>query len=390
MLYVNDSSRVWHVAKTGSDSNSGHAGQYPVNLASDAKLTIGAAVSAAADGDTIIIWPGDYAEAVNASSKSLRITGMHKAKTRIVPASGTPLSVGNDSWVANLSLIGPSSGGNIGLSIPNKSNVTIENCYAYGPTDGLYISAGSHLRFIRCHFSSVWDGANMGPCSNAYVEGCLFETTGGANNSHALQLPGSGIYRDCIFSASSSTSSSNPLGAVELGSAGTILAVFKNCCFLTSASSGRTGDVYGLKTNQANSAAVLNGCLLNTVGPGASGGPKDLYNVLGSIIVNGCRYLTQSGTIIQGDSGWSNAMATALFTNGPANKLKIDSGGRVEAASIQGVSAESLQKAAKMLLNKAVQDKLTGAIRYYDDDGQAVILTHTPVENESSMTRTVS
>jgi len=44
----------------------------------------------------------------------------------------------------------------------------------------------------------------------------------------------------------------------------------------------------------------------------------------------------------------------------------------------------------KMLANKAIQNKSTGAIDYYDDDGQTVILTHTPTDDESSMTRTPS
>lgn len=43
--------------------------------------------------------------------------------------------------------------------------------------------------------------------------------------------------------------------------------------------------------------------------------------------------------------------------------------------------------AAKMLINKAVQDKQTGEIKYYDDDGQTVVLTHTPEEGESQITR---
>jgi len=49
-----------------------------------------------------------------------------------------------------------------------------------------------------------------------------------------------------------------------------------------------------------------------------------------------------------------------------------------------------VEKAAKMLINKAVQDKVTGVIDYYDDDGQSVILTHTPADTESSITRTPS
>jgi len=47
-------------------------------------------------------------------------------------------------------------------------------------------------------------------------------------------------------------------------------------------------------------------------------------------------------------------------------------------------------KAAQMLVNKAVQDKLTGAIDYYDDDGSTKILTHTPTDGESTITRTPS
>jgi hypothetical protein len=44
----------------------------------------------------------------------------------------------------------------------------------------------------------------------------------------------------------------------------------------------------------------------------------------------------------------------------------------------------------KILANKAVQNKVTGAIEYYDDDGQTVVLTHTPTDGQSSITRTPS
>jgi hypothetical protein len=44
--------------------------------------------------------------------------------------------------------------------------------------------------------------------------------------------------------------------------------------------------------------------------------------------------------------------------------------------------------ADKLLANKAVQDKTTGQIKYYDDDGQTVILTHTPDDAEATITRT--
>lgn len=44
--------------------------------------------------------------------------------------------------------------------------------------------------------------------------------------------------------------------------------------------------------------------------------------------------------------------------------------------------------ALKILVNKAIQNKTTGAINYYDDDGETIILTHTPTDGESIITRT--
>ena len=44
----------------------------------------------------------------------------------------------------------------------------------------------------------------------------------------------------------------------------------------------------------------------------------------------------------------------------------------------------------KLLANKAVQNKATGEIKYYDDDGQTILLTHTPVDEAATITRTPS
>jgi hypothetical protein len=42
----------------------------------------------------------------------------------------------------------------------------------------------------------------------------------------------------------------------------------------------------------------------------------------------------------------------------------------------------------KLLANKAVQNKSSGQIKYYDDDGQTVLLTHTPTDSTATTTRT--
>jgi hypothetical protein len=44
--------------------------------------------------------------------------------------------------------------------------------------------------------------------------------------------------------------------------------------------------------------------------------------------------------------------------------------------------------ADKLLANKAVQNKPSGQIKYYDDDGQTVLLTHTSTDAVATITRT--
>lgn len=41
----------------------------------------------------------------------------------------------------------------------------------------------------------------------------------------------------------------------------------------------------------------------------------------------------------------------------------------------------------KLLANKAVQNKLSGQIKYFDDDGQTILVTLTPSEDQVSVTR---
>ena len=49
-----------------------------------------------------------------------------------------------------------------------------------------------------------------------------------------------------------------------------------------------------------------------------------------------------------------------------------------------------IETAVKMLINKAVQTKTTGAVVYYDDDGETPLLTLTPTDSEIDITRTPS
>jgi hypothetical protein len=69
--------------------------------------------------------------------------------------------------------------------------------------------------------------------------------------------------------------------------------------------------------------------------------------------------------------------------------VPFDSNGGVDVTKI-GSDADlvaSLEKAVKVLVNKAVQSKSSGEIVYYDDDGVTELVTHTPVESENCLTR---
>jgi hypothetical protein len=349
MPYINDSSRVWHVAKTGNDGNSGHAGQYPVNLVNDAKLTIGAAVGAASSGDTIIVWPGDYSENVNLGTKELSLTGTSRTKVRINPSSGSPLSFGSGCVIKGICGVGASI---YGMNATNAENVVIEDCYAYGPTDGLYMTQSNRkIRLLRSWFKSAWDGVNLNGCDDVFAEGCVFESTGGGNAGAALKQPGGGIYRDCCFVAKASAASGNHLLGMHINSlSSNQQIVVVNCKFTIEGYSYRTGQVSGIWTGLNGVKVVVDNCVFRVAGDTASS-VVDIRASSGLAVVSGCAYTTTEGNV----------------------KI-VDSAGL-------------LARAAKMLLNKAEQNKLTGEIRYYDDDGVTAILTHTPNENESSFTR---
>ena len=65
----------------------------------------------------------------------------------------------------------------------------------------------------------------------------------------------------------------------------------------------------------------------------------------------------------------------------PADSDELLAGRKIIWTGIAELTAD------KILVNKAVQDKSTGAIDYYDDDGQTIILTHNPTDDQLSVSR---
>jgi hypothetical protein len=66
------------------------------------------------------------------------------------------------------------------------------------------------------------------------------------------------------------------------------------------------------------------------------------------------------------------------------DKLEVD----IKQINGAAQSATNLDKAVKAIVNKAIQNKSTGKIDYYDDNGTTIILTHTPTDAATEITRT--
>jgi len=66
----------------------------------------------------------------------------------------------------------------------------------------------------------------------------------------------------------------------------------------------------------------------------------------------------------------------------PADSDNLVGGGEIVWSGVGEVTSD------KLLANKAVQNKSTGEIKYYDNDGQTVLLTHTPTDAAATITRT--
>ena len=75
-----------------------------------------------------------------------------------------------------------------------------------------------------------------------------------------------------------------------------------------------------------------------------------------------------------------------VFLQAGANPADGDSFITGEEIAWSGTGAVT---AEKLLANRAVQDKPSGQIKYYDDDGQTVLLKHTPTDAAATITRTL-
>jgi hypothetical protein len=112
--------------------------------------TIGSALSAASDGDTIVIAPGTYDEVLTISNNKLHIIGMNKETTIITRANSDVInfSTSTDVILENLtvSLTAPTVVRNM-ITASNGAEVVIDNCnLEFTMTVGTSGTSGSALK----------------------------------------------------------------------------------------------------------------------------------------------------------------------------------------------------------------------------------------------------
>ncbi len=403
-FWLGDSANVIHVSKSGNDSNGGVAQQYPVSLASDSKLTIGSALSACPDGGTIVIWPGEYAEQVDidSASKSIRLVGTHRYKCMISQSSAGDVVTGYDQCVfENLSIIQTGTGK--ALVVDDETKVVGCDVISSG-IDGLYGCSKKRVKIKNCYVFSSYDSVYLG--NEGLIEDSLIVTDG--------CYPGSGIARAvCTNDATRDVIVRNST-LIAQPSYGKATSPFPDLY-----ESDR--DLYCIKTART---AVLDNCVLVASDYKPGGAHADSYAAGDSFCVNGVQCLVASNCSFLSwtDQNEQDTTAYGLHnTNGQVQNGRFSVMGQTaswalyttatnkvyllntcyDAASIgSGVELKAVPDAdggvevsgkaltaAKILANKAVQNKSTGAIAYYDDDGQTVIMTHTPSDGESSIVR---
>lgn len=204
-----DSVNVWHVSKAGNDANGGHAQQYPVGLAADAKLTIAAAVAAAAAGDTVIVWPGTYTEAITLPV-ALNLVGVNKQSCIInSTTANVPLTIGaagSGSRISDLSCV--SSGGRaLALSVITKTVELINiNIFCTEVASYAVIIANVNnvsILFKDCQISSIAGCVTTSNVLGAVVyDRCSFyciATTATGNVVMMYFYSGANLFNNCSF-----------------------------------------------------------------------------------------------------------------------------------------------------------------------------------------------
>lgn len=163
---------IYYVAKTGNDANGGHS-------MADAKLTIAAAISAAAAGDVIIVCQGTYTEQFSIG-KALTLKAKELGGVIITNSAGGSVISVQAALVnlENLIVINTHITNGTGISAQNN-DLSIRNCFIQGTIDGLIFN--NYPTRISVEDSTIigtYDSLALGSAKNVIIRGCKIYNDG--------------------------------------------------------------------------------------------------------------------------------------------------------------------------------------------------------------------
>lgn len=317
-----DISHVYHVSPNGDDAHSGLADAYPVDVSAGAngvaKETVQAAVTAASDGDTVLIWPGTYDEEVTVAHE-INLMGVHPEQCLIYPSTdeGSALTISDHNvHVSDLHCKGGTDSGACGVLVANnKSGIvldnvwgeslatagdgaglkggglatskpwTIRNSFFEGKLHGAYFaSITSYFQFIfeNCGFYTEADVDAVSYAlycpTFAQINRCSFymQANGGVNATKydriGLYLLKDAIVRDSLIQVLGSSSDEGDTYCIEAKEN----AIVSNTLMRSTATG--TGTAYSVKVTDSGDEMFLQNCLYDRSGTAGSGNVRDMQD----------------------------------------------------------------------------------------------------------------
>jgi hypothetical protein len=397
--YFGDSHYTIHVDDAnGNDTNDGKS-------FTNAKKTINSALTACPDGGVIVIWPGTYNEQIDllTAAKTITLLGMSRSKSIITQSgSNETISTTYDSCrLENLTVKQTGTGRCVHIS--GKDSLVFIDCDFICSGDMVIDgSAGYKASFKNCYLFGENDTIFMG--EELIIDGCILVTDGtypGSGNARIIRCASDFtakiLVKDSILYAQpsyrKSTGKSPELYESErslyciYGNTEGELVVLENSILIADgykpdgahASSYCSGDVACISLIDR---FVAKNCIFFSR-TDQNQSAADAYGLRNcSAQINNCTILV-SGTDASYDF-YADTAHTIHLVNTRYNASQIGANVTVNAVP----AGMTFEKAAKSLVNKAIQNKNTGAIDYYDDDEQTILFTHTPTDDESTITRT--
>jgi hypothetical protein len=315
--------RTWYVSKAGSDANPGTRDR-PF-------LTIGAAVTAASDGDTIrFLASGTYAELVNASVKSLHFRSASALLNTITGSDTTipTVRLGSYSSIHGVNVIATATNQPVAAikCAPGVRDVEVRGCTVTGPFDGLQAFSCFNVRLYDSEFYGNYDSCNVNDCRGFEAHRCYFQTDATYDNAgtgdvdfRAVNAQGdgfSGVFYNCRLHASRADTRTAKTAAIN---AGRDLRLIDTVLEVYVTNAGGVSEAAGILTNTTagTSGAVVTRGVHYDVTNAGSGGVKHARTGNCTLYDHGsnCDSTLVVGTMIRLGLDWSRVINQSTSVN---------------------------------------------------------------------------